>query len=292
MSGEAIMAEADPAALVAEIESRARRLETPCGDGTMVWRIWGAEKRGRAPLVLGHGAQGAWSHWIRNIDALAEKRMVIAADLPGHGDSAMPASEDHRGISEALAAGLRQILGDALPVDLVGFSFGGVAFAYLASYHPGLVRRLILVGTGGLDTPHGDVRIGRVSGLEGEERKAALKANLLGLMLHHADSADELAMHLLVANARKARLAAAELVIPDRLLAVLPDMKVQVDAIWGALDRPHPDPAVQKEVLRRFQPELDFRVIADAGHWAMYERPDVFNAALASMLDAPLRPGP
>ncbi len=275
----------DPAALVADFENRARRFETPCGDGVMVWRAWGEGE----PLVLGHGAQGAWSHWIKNIDALAQRRMVLVADLPGHGDSATPAAEEHEAISAVLAEGLRQILGDSLPVDFVGFSFGGVAFAYLASFHPDLVRRLVLVGTGGLDTPLGHVELGRVGGLAGEERKAAMRANLLGLMLHHPGSVDELAMHLLVTNGRRSRLNPVGLVIPDRLLYILPHIPVQVDAIWGEYDRPHPDPAIQEEVLRRFQPEMDFRVIADAGHWAMYEQPGAFNEALLDMLDQPLR---
>lgn len=278
---------ADPAEYVAAFEARAKRVETPCGDGTMVWRIWGEGE----PVVLSHGAQGSWAHWIRNIDALAEKRMVIAADMPGHGDSAMPAKDDHPGISAVLAEGLRQILGDALPVDLVGFSFGGVAFAYFASYYPELVRRLILVGTGGLDTPIGHVDLRRVSGLQGEERRAAIKANLLGLMLHSEDSVDELAMYLQVAMGRKARLKnAAELVIPDKLSAVLPNVKVQVDAIWGEFDRPHPDPHVQEEELHRTHPNADFRVIPGGGHWTMYERPDLFNKTLLDMLDQPLRP--
>lgn len=277
----------DPAAFVAEIEGRARRVETPCGDGTMVWRIWGSDT-GRTPVVLGHGAQGAWSHWIRNVDALVEAgHFVIAADLPGHGESVDPPTPDHAGISAALFAGLRQILGEGRQVDLAGFSFGGVAFAYLAAYHPGLARRLILIGCGGLDTPLGHIDLRRVGGLQGQERQAALKANLLGLMLHHPESADDLAVHLLVRNARRSTINPQALVIPDRLVAVLPDVGVPVDAIWGEFDRPHPGPHLQEEVLRRSHPDADFRVIEDAGHWAMYERPEAFNAALLDMLDAP-----
>lgn len=275
----------DPATLVGEIEERGRRVETPCGEGVMVWRIWG-DDRGGVPLVLGHGAQGAWSHWIRNIDALAGTgRMVIAADLPGHGDSADPATPDHAGISAALTEGLGQILGGGRTVDLLGFSFGGVAFAYFASLHPEWVRRLILIGCGGLDTPPGQIDLRRVAGLEGEARQAALKANLLGLMLHHPESADDLAMHLLVRNARRSAINPQALVLPDRLAAVLPKVSVPVDAIWGAFDRPHPAPHLQEAVLRRSHPDADFRVIEDAGHWAMYERPDTFNETLLAMLD-------
>lgn len=289
---EAVALAEGPAALVAEFEARARRVETPCGDGTMVWRIWGAENAGNEPLVVSHGAQGAWSHWIRNIDGLSAERMLIAVDLPGHGDSAMPVTQDHRGISAALAVGLREIL-DGRKADLAGFSFGGCAFGHFAARYPELVRRLVLIGTGGLDTPHGQVILGRVAGLKGDERKAMLKANLLGLMLHHPDSADALAQHLLVVNARNARLGvAAELVLPDKLARILPEVRVQLDAIWGEFDRPHPDPALQEEVFRRTHPDCDFRVVADAGHWAMYERPEAFDAALLGILRQPLRERP
>ena len=42
-------------------------------------------------------------------------------------------------------------------------------------------------------------------------------------------------------------------------------------------------------MLRRYQPDMDFRTIADAGHWAMYERPEAFNAALLDILAQPPR---
>jgi pimeloyl-ACP methyl ester carboxylesterase len=279
----------DPAAIVAELESRARRIETPCGSGHMVWRVWGAPSTRHAPLVLGHGSQGAWSHWIRNIAVLAQHRLVIAVDLPGQGGSAMPATPDHAGISAALAAGLPEIPGVSGPVDMAGFSFGGVAFAWLAAQYPELVRRLVLIGCGGLGTPHGHVDLRPAKGLQGEARRAVLKSNLLGLMLHYPGSVDELAMHLLVLNGRLGRLSVAELVLPDRLLAALAQVQAQVDAIWGEFDRPHPGPPLQEAALRISHPDADFRVIAGAGHWAMYEQPKAFNAALTEIIDAPLR---
>jgi pimeloyl-ACP methyl ester carboxylesterase len=278
---------ADPAAIVADFERRARRYETPCGDGVMVWRAWGEGP----PLLLTHGSHGAWSHWIRNIDALSATRTVWAPDLPGMGESALPAAPTHEAISQALAAGLAELVGPQLPVDVIGFSFGGVAAAHLAALHPGVVRRLILVGTGGLDTPVGKVEMRRVRGLEGEARIEALRDNLLGLMLHDRAAADALAVHLQELNGFRGRLAAAELVLPDRLLRVLPDMPCQVDAIWGDHDRPHPDPALQLEALRSVRPDVELRVIADAGHWAMYEQPEAFDRAALELLAQPLRQG-
>ncbi|MBU6266967.1 MAG: alpha/beta hydrolase [Sphingomonadales bacterium] len=270
-----------------DLEATTRRVETPCGDGTLVWRVWGAGK----PLVLGHGAQGAWSHWVRNIPALAQTRMVIAVDLPGQGDSAVPADRTHRGIADVLATGLRAIVGTQ-PVDIAAFSMSGTLFAWMAAHHPTLVRRLVLIGCGGLDTPHGHIDIGSVKGLTGEARTARLKANLLGLMLHHPDSVDDLALHLLVANARKARWVTPDLVVPDKLKRALPHIACPVDAIWGEFDRPHPDPALQEAVIHAVQPECDFRVIAGGGHWVMYEQAAAFTTTLLDLLATPLRAVP
>src|SRR3990172_888777 len=54
---------ASPPDTVDAIARAARRIETPWGAGTMVWRVWGSGE----PLVLFHGGSGSWTHWIRNI---------------------------------------------------------------------------------------------------------------------------------------------------------------------------------------------------------------------------------
>jgi pimeloyl-ACP methyl ester carboxylesterase len=285
MHVDSLPTDAGPAAIVADFERRARRFETPCGDGSVVWRAWGSGP----PVLLAHGGHGAWSHWIRNIDALAAKRTVWAPDLPGLGESAMPPREDHEAISEVLATGLRQLIAPELPVDIVGFSFGGVVAAHLAAFHPELVRRLILVDTGGLDLPMGHIDVRGIRGLDDEKRRAVLRANLLSLMLHDPASVDELTLHLQATNVRRARIQAETLVLPDKLLLVLPRVSVQLDAIWGEHDNPHPDPAAQASVFRRFQPDLDLQVIPGAGHWAMYERSAAFNRAVLDLLSRPLR---
>jgi pimeloyl-ACP methyl ester carboxylesterase len=253
--------DADPAAVVADFERRARVHGTPCGAGVMVWRAWGEGP----PVLLAHGSHGAWSHWIRNIDALAADRTVWAPDLPCYGDSAMAPEPDHPGFAGVVAAGMRQLMAPDLPVDIVGFSFGGVMATHLAALHPDLVRRLVLVDVGGLGTPLGQVHTERVRGLDGEARRAALRANLLGLMLHSPDSVDELALHLQAKNGFRGRFNPGHLVMPNGVLDALPQVTAQVDAIWGACDGPHPDPPAQETALRRLRPDMEFRVIPGAG---------------------------
>jgi pimeloyl-ACP methyl ester carboxylesterase len=274
-----------PDAIVADLLANSRRHETPCGEGHMVWHSWGSGPT----VVLAHGAGGSWLHWVRNIEALAKHYTVLAMDVPGMGDSALPASPDHRGIADAVALGLGELLGPAQPVDFVGFSFGGVTSAHFAVYYPEWVRRLILIGTGGLATPKGEINLSGMRGLSPEQRVEANRANLLQLMLRHEASADALALYIQSTCGPKGRIVPAPLVLPDKLIQVLPDIRAQVDAIWGEQDRPHPDPAAQEAVLRKTHPDIDFRVIPEAGHWAMYERAETFNRTLLDMLATPLR---
>lgn len=276
---------ADPAAIVAAREAGATRFETPCGDGTMVWRCWGDGP----PLLLTHGAQGSWTHWFRNIPALARKRTVWLPDLPGCGDSALPQGGGREGLADAIALGLQTLVADGLPVDAVGFSFGAIALAFVDTAHPGLLRRLIVVDPGGLGTPRGHFDLKRARGLEGEAREAVIRHNLLSFMLHDPASVDALTLHLQMTNVARGRLNVAPLVLPDKLLLMLPEVSAQVDAIWGERDCPHPDPDVQEAALRRIFPDMAFQVIAEAGHWSMFERPDAFNATLLEILEAPLR---
>src|SRR3546814_2761948 len=91
----------DPAALLAAMEARALAVRTRCGEGSMVWRVWGEGE----PVVLLHGGFGSWNHWVRNIEPLAARYRVIAADMPGQGDSddpPQPRSEEHTSDTQSL----------------------------------------------------------------------------------------------------------------------------------------------------------------------------------------------
>ncbi|MET0295120.1 MAG: alpha/beta fold hydrolase [Phenylobacterium sp.] len=278
-------ADADPQAFVTAFERRARRHETPCGDGVLVWRSWGSGP----PLLLLHGARGSWTHWIRNIDALGAERTVWVPDLPGHGDSAAPAEAGHAGISAGLAAGLSQLIGPDLPVDLVGFSFGGVVGAQLAARHPGLVRRIVIVDSGGIGTPLGRYRIDSARGLTGQARRDVVRGNLLAMMIHDPARADDLAVYLQDLNSRSGRIDVMSLVAPTQLTSALRQTDIQADAIWGDADAPHPNPEAQAAMLRRIRPDAEFHVIPGAGHWSMYERADLFNPIVLELLRKPLR---
>jgi 2-hydroxy-6-oxonona-2,4-dienedioate hydrolase len=271
---------------VADLESTATRHETPCGDGTMVWRSWGSGP----PVVLLHGSHGSWLHWVRNIPVLAATRQVWVPDLPGYGESAPPAdinsADSH---AEALAAGLRTVLPDAGPVDVVAFSLGALIGAHLAVRAPALVRRMVLVDTGGIGTPTVTVQFRTLRGLEGEALQAAHRTNLERMMFHHPDRVDDLALWINATTTPQATSRVHYQMLPDRLLLALRRTPVQLDAIWGEFDCPHPDPEVNVEVVRSVDPGAELRTVHGAGHWSIYEGADEFNRHVLDLLDTPLR---
>src|SRR5271165_231046 len=112
----------------------------------MVWRVWGAGP----PVVMLHGGYGSWTHWIRNIPTLAETYTVIAPDLPGLGDSALPPEPySAESLARILAEGLDRVVASSVAVRLVGFSFGAILGGHLASLRSERIASFTLVGASG-----------------------------------------------------------------------------------------------------------------------------------------------
>jgi 2-hydroxy-6-oxonona-2,4-dienedioate hydrolase len=263
----------------------ARRRGTPCGDGEIAWHEWGSENA--EPLVLLHGGSGSWTHWIRNVEALAATgRRVVVPDLPGFGDSARPPEgQDADAVAPALAEALPALVGDQ-PVDVVGFSFGGLCGVLMAASHPQRVRRLVLVGAPGLGLR--DKRLPLTSWRDQptlEGKLAAHRKNLATLMLH--GEVDDLAVALQAANVPRDRMHRRKLALTDLLARTLPNLQCRVDAIYGEQDALYLDvlPALGKKLSEGKVRE--FLLIPGAGHWLPYEDAPAFHAALARVLAEP-----
>lgn len=272
----------NPDALLA----RATRLTTPCGDGDLVWHRWGTP--GGPPVVLLHGGSGSWTHWLRNIDALAAAgHDVLVPDMPGFGDSAPPPDgQDADVLPGWLARGLQALVGDR-PAALVGFSFGGLVAGLWAQAQSQRVARLVLVGAPALSNE-------RLAPLDlrpwerkppGDERLAVHRHNLLQLMLAHADSATPLAVALHAANVERDRLRRRRLMLTDALAQVLPQLACPVHGIWGAQDVLYAQrlPLIG-QVLGTAPGFRSLDLLPDAGHWVAWEAAEAFNAALAAAL--------
>jgi len=275
----------DPAAVVADIESRAELGRTPCGAGSMVWRIWGQGP----PLALLHGGYGSWTHWIRNVEPLAERYRVLAPDLPGLGDSDVPPEPSRpEAIAEIVAAGLGSLLTAGEIADIAGFSFGGLIGGLVAQRLGPRVANLVLVGSGGLGVRRGaPIELVTWRELPDEAaRRAAHLENLAILMIADRANIDDLAVHLQVRNATRARLRSRLLSRIPALPSAIPRMSARLHGLWGERDITAQGVLEDiRRLLQTLQPGAGFTIIPRAGHWVQYEAARAFNTTLVRLLE-------
>lgn len=276
------------AVFVSKVESLGTRASTPCAAGSLIWRIWGEGP----PLVLLHGASGSWTHWIRNVPALAARFRVLVPDMPGFGDSDAPL-EPHTAdsLADLVAEGLDVILPPPTELDLAGFSFGGIIAGLVAARLKQRTRTLVLLGAGGLALPRvATLPLLRTQpGMSLEESRGVCRENLRTLMIASADKVDDLAISLQIDNLRRTRFKSGDIPQSDTLLRALPAIQARITGIWGRHDAfAAPNLEECRRLLASAQQDLDFRVIEDAGHWTPYEAADQVNTMLCDMLGGSL----
>jgi len=271
-------------ALVAGIAAEAVRIETPCGDGALVWRVWGSGP----PLVLLHGGYGSWSHWVRNVIPLSRRFMVVAPDLPGLGESATPPEPwSAEGLAAIIVAGLDIVLPKGAVPHLAGFSFGGVIGGSVAAQLGDRLKGFTVVGSNGLGLERSPTPLERVKPDASEEEEFAThRYNLNQLMIFNPDKIDELALYLQKTNHARARMRSRRFSRSGALIEALPRIKARLDGIWGERDAtayPHVDE--RKRLLQSVQPGARFAVVPGAGHWVQFEEADTFNGLIAEFAD-------
>ena len=276
-----------PAQIVAALETQAQRIETPCGDGTMVWRIWG--RPDAPPLVLLHGGSGSWKHWLRNIGHFAATHRVVVPDMPGYGESAMPPMPPtFVSVGKIIGEGLDAVIGAGAVYDIMGFSLGSFMAPWVITASSAKARSLALI--------HGHM-IGRMQfspqtmlkrwrGVEDHaERDAILRHNLGALMLAHPESADDLTLEVYREDLDVSRLRVPSFI--DTLdTSILTRLDLKLFAVTGELDPTSvPDAQAQQGKLKALRPDARTWVIPDAGHWLMWENSNEFHRIADTILN-------
>jgi 2-hydroxy-6-oxonona-2,4-dienedioate hydrolase len=275
-----------PGDIVADIESQSERILTDFGDGQMVWHRWSSPHPDRPPLILFHGGFGSWTHWIRVIEPLRAYAPVIAADLPGLGDSddvALPHTPEK--LADILVQGLEQILDSGQPFHLIGFSFGGLLGSLVAATFADQCLTFTAVGASGFGDLHHAVKGVELpnENMTSAETDLVLRKNLELLMFADAGATDDLSLHIHHANLIRGRVRSRRISLSDALLQALPEISARIGGIWGELDATGGSlNAIKKraDIFQKLQPEAPFDIIEGAGHWVMYERPEAFCETL------------
>jgi pimeloyl-ACP methyl ester carboxylesterase len=99
------------------------------------------------PVVLIHGWCGDRSHWAAQQPVLGQSRLVVALDLPWHGESTQTGEISVAAFAGAVAEFVEKRIGG--PVVAIGHSMGGMVAAVLAARRPDLVY-----GVAALDSAH------------------------------------------------------------------------------------------------------------------------------------------
>ena len=271
--------------LQGRLDRAARRHETPCGDGSMVWREWGAG----ATVLLLHGSFGSWTHWLRNIEDLAAHFRVLACDLPGMGGSDLPPLPfDAGSLADILAEGLERLAPE--PFHLVGFSFGGIVGGHVAVRMLSRVRSYTAIGSNALGLPlAAKAALRKPNRGMSEAEILDLHRHNLGLqMFGDPGRIDATALAFQNANTRRARIRSGRIPMGDSLARRLGEMAaagLRIQGIWGERDATAGDLLhTRRDLFRRLQPGCPFHVVPGAGHWAAFEAPDEVNRILIESL--------
>lgn len=136
-------------------KAQARTITT--GGVTYAYRELGP--RGGIPVVFFVHLAATMDNWDpRIIDPIAKNRHVITFDQPGVGDSTGQVPNSIEAMADDAYTFIQALGFDK--IDVFSFSMGGMIAQDLALKHPGLVRKLVLTGTG----PRGGKDIDKVVG--------------------------------------------------------------------------------------------------------------------------------
>jgi pimeloyl-ACP methyl ester carboxylesterase len=132
------------------MEPEQRFVDVPTGPGSaplrlayVVWR----SGTGAPPLVLNHATGFLARLWQPVAERLAERYEVLAYDARGHGDSDKPAPEGDNYHWSRFVDDLKAFM-DALDlrdIPFAGHSAGGAAGLYMAAHHPEYFSRLAVI---------------------------------------------------------------------------------------------------------------------------------------------------
>lgn len=234
------------------------------------------------PVVLVHGLGGRSEDW-RNLAPFLVRAgfSVYMPDLPGYGRSDKPADFSYSIPDEA-----QSVVGfmDAVrlqQVDLGGWSMGGWIVQYLALRHPERVAKLMLFDSAGIqEKPSWNTDLFTpVSAMELDQLDALL-------MPHPPAVPSFIAADILRTSRNRAwiihRALTSMLTGRDATDTLLPELKMPVLIVWGALD--HITPLSQGETIHRLIPQSQMEVVPGCGHLAPVQCADKMGPTVAQFL--------
>ena len=238
---------------------------------------------GEAVLLL-HGFGGDLGNWLFNHQALAEKHVVYALDLPGHGESSKDVGAGTLDELAAVAAAFLETVG-VESAHLVGHSLGGAVALAMASSAPERVRSLSLVSSAGLGR---EINAAYIEAFVRAANRNALKPCVAQLYAEERLVTRQLVDDLLKYK-RLEGVDAALRKLVDNLFPggtqgrlfhdVLASSNLPALVVWGAKDR-----IIPASHAAGLPARVKVEVLADRGHMVQMEAAGAVNRLLASFI--------
>lgn len=219
------------------------------------------------PVLLVHGLGSRADDWALTMKELRSHYRVYAIDLLGHGHSDWP-QIDYAIQKQTDMVQQFMVSQKIVPADVVGISMGGWVGLQLASQHPEMVRRLVLLDSAGLlfDT--------KLTVDSFSPKTPAELATFYALLTPKAQPLPDfvqrdilrlLGNHSWVAH----RILTTMMTRQDLLDGKLQSVTMPVLIIWGQEDRI--TPLSEAEELKRAMPQASMVVLPGCGHIALLD---------------------
>jgi pimeloyl-ACP methyl ester carboxylesterase len=248
------------------------------------------------PLILVHGLGGAAANWAEVAELLVDRFRLLVPDLPGHGASTpFPAVATLGPFADRLAR--LAALEGMETAAIAGHSLGGLIGLRLAVSRPERVSALVLTAAAGIrsSTREAERYLAAAAFLRptrrySRHRRVIAKSRFLRTLVFGyfgasdppamSDRAVEgflvgLGLHTDTASARRA-------LVRDDPRLDLAHVTCPALCLWGARDN-QVTVSDAFEYARRLGAPV--RLVADAGHLLIGERPDACARAIAGFLD-------
>jgi pyruvate dehydrogenase E2 component (dihydrolipoamide acetyltransferase) len=234
------------------------------------------------PVLFLHGFGGDLGNWLFNLDATAAHAPVIALDLPGHGQSDAKLPGTTLADLARFVARFLDVL-DVERVHAVGHSLGGAVAARLAEDAPSRVASLALVNSAGLGPEIDGAYIeGFVAAGSRRELKPVVEKLFADPSLVSRQMLDDLLKAKRVDGVADALSALGRGLFGGGRQAEAADLgrtRVPLLVVWGAEDR-----IIPAAHAANAPAGATVKVLEGAGHMAMMEKPNDFNALLKGHL--------